>query len=249
VRRRVKRFILGTLAVSSLALSACTTTQQFAHTDFRPPEGDYKLIVMRPDVNVSVLTAGGLHEPREDWTNQARANILGSLQAQQAKRGGVAKIAATREEAGGNLVAVAEMDRLHQAVGRSIRLHKYTPGMELPTKKDTFDWTLGQGAVEYGRSTGYDYALFLYAEDSFSSDGRVVLQMVSMLGCVVGVCVMPAGGSQAAFASLVDLKTGEVVWYNFLVSTVGDIRTPKGADELVKSLLDDMKPGEKKKSS
>jgi hypothetical protein len=71
----------------------------------------------------------------------------------------------------------------------------------------------------------------------------VALQAVSMLGCVVGVCVIPQGGTQVAFVSLVDLKTGLVVWYNFLYSEVGDIRTPDGARAMVDRLLDQMKPG------
>jgi hypothetical protein len=65
-----------------------------------------------------------------------------------------------------------------------------------------------------------------------------------MLGCVVGVCIVPASGSQVAFVSLVDLKTGKVVWYNFLFSEDGDIRKPEGAKEMVELLLDDMKPGQ-----
>jgi uncharacterized 2Fe-2S/4Fe-4S cluster protein (DUF4445 family) len=45
-------------------------------------------------------------------------------------------------------------------------------------------------------------------------------------------------GSQQIFASLVDLRTGQVVWFN--VATAGpqaDIRTPEGANLLVKDLL------------
>lgn len=239
----MRSIVIGALALSALALSGCTTTKQNAAADFRPPEGNYKLIVMRPEVQVSILTAGGLLEPREDWTEQARANLLAALQSQQAKRGGTVKIAATRLDAGGDPEVVEDLDRLHSVVGQAIKLHKYTPGAELPTKKYAFDWTLGEQAVAYGRSTGYDYALFLFAEDSFSSGGRVALQAVSMLGCVVGVCIVPQGGSQRAFVSLVDLRTGQVVWYNFLFSEDGDIRTPEGANEMVELLLEDMKPG------
>jgi len=137
-----------------------------------------------------------------------------------------------------------QLDRLHETVGRSIQLHKYTPGLSLPTKKSVFDWTLGQLAINYGQASGHDYALFLYAEASFSSGGRVALQAVSFLGCVVGVCYMPPGGQQIAFVSLVDLKSGRVVWYNHLMSTIGDIRTAEGARKLVENLLGHMKAGE-----
>lgn len=226
----------------AVALTACSSTKQFADIGFKPPEGSYKLIVMRPDVSVGLLTAGGAVEVRDDWTNQARVNILRSLTAQQAGRGGSLKIATTREDAGGDPRAVADLDRLHGAVGATIKTHKYA-GLKLPTKKDKFDWSLGQQAVAYGQSSGYDYALFVHATDSFASTGRVALQAVAFMGCMVGVCIMPSGGQQAAFASLVDLRTGQVVWYNALASSVGDIRTPEGADKMVAGLLDKMKPG------
>ncbi|HVY79502.1 MAG TPA: hypothetical protein VG994_00850 [Steroidobacteraceae bacterium] len=39
-----------------------------------------------------------------------------------------------------------------------------------------------------------------------------------------------------------DLKTGKVVWFNILSSSVGDIRSPEGAEKMVTTLLDKMKP-------
>ena len=212
------RFVNAAVAVASiLVVTGCTTTQQTATANFQPPQGSYRLIVMRPDVQVSLLTAGGAFEAREDWTEQARANVLAALQTQQARRGGTAVVATSLADAGADPRLVTELTRLHEAVGLTIRMHKYTPALELPTKKGIFDWTLGETAVNYGRQSTYDYALFLHAEDSFSSGGRVALQAVSLLGCVVGVCVVPQGGRQIAFVSLVDLKTGRVVWYNFVL--------------------------------
>lgn len=238
----MKSSIALVVAVSSLVVTACTNTKQFADVGFQPPKGDYSLIVMRPDVSVGLLTAGGAVEPREDWTDQARASLLGALKAQQAGRGGRTKVAETRGEAG-DPAAVADLERLHDAVGRSIQLHKYTGLADLPTKKDRFDWTLGEQAVRFGAMSGYDYALFLHAEDSFASSGRAALQVVGMLGCIVGACIAVGGGQRIAFASLVDLKTGKLVWYNVLASSVGDIRTAEGAAATIDKLLERMKPG------
>lgn len=224
-----------------LWLSGCTVTQHAADSDFRPPQGNYKLLVMQPDISVGVLTAGGGFEFREDWTKQATQHVLASLRTQQASRGGQTKVAATREDTGADPELVADLVWLHNAVGQAVRMHKFAP-QPLPTKNGRFDWTLGSAAVQFGASTQYDYALFLHAQDSFSSGGRVALQIAGMLGCGLGVCVMPAGGSQAAFASLVDLKTGQIVWFNTLGSTVGDIRTPEGATKMVTELLDEMQP-------
>jgi hypothetical protein len=227
-------------AVLITCLGGCAATTQQSSSGFERPSGNYRLVVMKPDIAVSVLTAGGMNEPREDWTLTARENVLASLKEQQARRGASTQVVFASTSAANDDPAIAELDRLHEAVGQSVLLHKYTPGGALPTKEGKFDWTLGKLATDYGAATGYDYALFLFARDSFSSGGRVALQAVSMLGCVVGVCVMPGGGMQQAFVSLVDLKSGNVVWFNHLVSMTGDIRTPEGAGAMVDKLLETM---------
>ncbi|HEY0629227.1 MAG TPA: hypothetical protein VGD23_07855 [Sphingomicrobium sp.] len=245
--RRVALALLG-----SVALAGCVQTRQYADVEFTPPQGDYKLLVMRPDVSVGSVTTGGMVEPRADWTETARAKLLAALKAQQAARGGNMLIMDRRDALPGIAPeTVAELERLHYAVGSSIALHKYS-GAYLPTKRGRgLDWTLGEDAVALGRTTGHDYALFLYAEDSFASTGRVALQVLGIAGCFVGFCAPNiGGGGQFAYASLVDLKTGEVVWFNVVQTNgqvagikMGDIRTDAGAAQLVERLLDRMKPG------
>ena len=234
--RRVKPLI----PILLLCLTGCVGPKQQTSLGYVPPAGNQKIILMRPDIAVDALTVGGLLERREDWTVTARDNVLNSLQAQQAKRGGAMQVAITRADAGSDEATVIDLNKLHAAVGQSVILHKFSVGGALPTKKDVFDWTLGDLAVRYGAQSGYDYALFLYARDSFSTGGRVALQTIGALGCIVGVCVIPTGGTQQAFASLVELKSGKLVWFNHVISTAGDIRTPQGADALVAKLLEGM---------
>jgi hypothetical protein len=231
--------ILAALVV--FTSSACTSTRQFTDSGYKPPAGDYKLIIMQPDINVGVLTAGGLVEPREDWTNESREHILNALVSQQSERGGKTTVAAKLEDAGDNLEELNDMTALHNAVGGAIITHKYLAGPNsLPTKKGSFDWTLGKSAVDYGVGSDYDYALFLHVETSFASGGRKTLQVAGWLSCAVGVCVGVTGGRQVAFASLVDLETGRLTWFNTLVSGVGDIREADGAADMVTRLLGPM---------
>lgn len=246
-----KRFAV-TVGALSLTLSACVQSRQIADLQFTPPQGDYKLLVMRPDVTVGSVKAGGLTEPRADWTETARANLITALKAQQAGRGGQTLVLDRRDSlAGISPDTIAELERLHNAVGSSIALHKFL-GAELPTKRGRgLDYTLGADAVRLGQATGYDYALFLHAQDSFADGGRVALQMLGIAGCLVGFCAPNiGGGGQSAYASLVDLRTGEVVWFNVLQAgtqvagiKLGDIRKPEGAAQLVERLLGRMKPG------
>jgi hypothetical protein len=243
---------LTILIAAALTLPACVETRQYADLDFTPPQGNYKLLVMRPDVSVGSVTTGGMVEPRADWTEQARTNLINALRTQQATRGGNVLILERRDSLPGvEPETVAELERLHYAVGQSIALHRYL-GRYLPTKRGKgLDWTLGQDAVRLGQRTGMDYALFLYAEDSFASTGRIALQVLGVAGCFVGFCAPNiGGGGQFAYASLVDLRTGEVVWFNVLQAgtqiagiKMGDLRTPEGAAQAVDRLLDRMRPG------
>lgn len=238
----MNRRITAALLAGAMATSACTSTKQVADLQFTPPQGAYDLIVMRPEVSVGLLTAGGMVEPREDWTEQARANLLAAIRAEEADRGGATVIASSYADTGVDPQLAIDLQELHDAVRQAIITHKYA-GVPLPTKRDKFDWTLGEQAVEFGRKTGHDYALFLYAEDSFSSSGRTALKVLGLAGCIIGACVNVPGKTRLAFASLVDLRTGRIVWNNLLTSSVGDIRTPEGATSTVESLLGSMKPG------
>ena len=243
--------VVALALAASLTLSACVQTRQYADLQFTPPQGDYKLIVMRPDVSVGSVTTGGLVEPRADWTETSRANLITALKAQQAGRGGNVRILERRDGFPGiSADNVAELERLHTAVGNSIALHKYL-GAYLPTKRRRgLEYTLGADAVRFGQATGYDYALFMHAEDSFASSGRVALGVLGLAGCFIGFCAPMGGGGQFAYASLVDLRTGEVVWFNVLQTgsqvagvKMGDIRSPEGAAQMVERLLGRMKPG------
>src|SRR5215212_10153560 len=243
---------LAAAIAASVALSGCVQTRQYADVQFTPPSGDYKLLVLRPDVTVGSIATGGMVEPRADWTEQARHSIVEALRTQQATRGGKLTIIEHRNELPGvDPQELADVERLNFAVDQSIVLHKYL-GDYLPTKRGRgLDWTLGEDAVRLGRKTGYDYALFLHAEDQVASTGRIALGVIGLAGCFVGFCAPNVGGAtQLDYASLVDLKTGEVVWFNVVQAgsqvpgiKFGDLRTPQGAQQMVERLLGRMKPG------
>ena len=248
----MRKWGLAVTLAAGLTLAGCVQTRQYADVQFTLPQGDYKLLVLRPDVTVGSLTTGGMVEPRADWTNQARANIIAALRAQQASRGGNVTIIEHRNQLPGvPAQEMADIERLNFAVDQSIVQHRYL-GDYLPTKsRKGLDWTLGDGAVQLGQKTGYDYALFLHAEDQVASTGRIALGVLGLAGCVVGFCAPNIGGAeQLDYASLVDLKTGEVVWFNVVDAasqvpgiSFGDLRTPQGAAQMVERLLGRMKPG------
>ena len=95
------------------------------------------------------------------------------------------------------------------------------------------DWTLGPGVSELRKVTGADYALFTYVRDSYTSGGRAALRIASLLllGGDIG------GGAQVGVTTLVDLRTGQVVWFNFMAKQTGDLRDSQGAHKTARHLL------------
>ena len=228
------------IVLTALCLAGCATTQQQAGPDFKLPQGPYKLVVMRPDVAVSALTARGHLNPRADWSSTAHDHIQQLLRDFAQARGGDTRVVTTPADSGLDEAALLDLERLNVVVGATIIDFKFTAFSSLPTKRHSFDWTLGEQATGYGVKTGYDYALFVYARDSFATAGRNTLQAVTSVGCVFSLmpCLIPTeNGEQLAFVSLVDLRTGDVVWFNALYSPVGDIRTPEGAQRTLRKLL------------
>jgi hypothetical protein len=128
--------------------------------------------------------------------------------------------------------AHVQLQKLHEAVGGTILVHKYFQAGNLPTKAGTFDWTLGQGVQRLRAESDADYALFVFLHDSYASGGRVAM-MIAMAAFGVGI----PGGVQRGVASLVDLRSGDVVWFNVLVRGTGDLRTVDSATDAVTTLL------------
>jgi hypothetical protein len=85
---------------------------------------------------------------------------------------------------------------------------------------------------------GADYGLFVFYRDYRASGGRMAF---SILAAAVGVAVPPGG--QGGFASLVDLTTGDVVWFNQVSVGTGDLRESEGAAKTVDVLLEKLPRG------
>jgi hypothetical protein len=58
---------------------------------------------------------------------------------------------------------------------------------------------------------------------------------LSIFAALAGVAI--ASGGEVGFASLVDLRTGDIVWFNKVASGVGELREKENARLTVDSLL------------
>ena len=188
-----------------------------------------RIVLMPPDIRYYLLTTGGLPQPHREWTETARDNF--SIAA----RDFAESIGTDLRILDPNNIGVAESeyDRLHTAVGLTILNHHFGAA-RLPGKNDgqIFDWSLGPGISQLADKHNADYALYVYYRDYQASGGRVAF---SVLAAALGSYV-PTGVEQG-FASLVDLKSGDVVWFNVVGDGSGEMRDASGAAAAVRTLF------------
>ena len=223
------------LLLALLAGTAQAYNQNRVATDAngQPIRIQGSVVMIEPDIELSEVLAGGVQEPRQAWTEAARR-----LYPQAVRR----RLAAANTAMQPDYLVPRDLSpdsrlgqvlRLNEAVSLSILAYT-SPGNQLATKPGKrLDWTLGPGVEELRKATGADYALFTYIRDSYTSGGRKALRIASLLllGGDIG------GGRQIGVTTLVDLRTGQVVWFNFLAKQTGDLRDEQGASTTAERML------------
>lgn len=188
---------------------------------------DAKVVLMPLDVELFSISGGGVFEPQAEWTNNAVKNLKTAFSEREAAS--KVKFSTLSEDPD---EAIDDLNRLHGAVGMAINNH-YLGALKLPTKEGKFDWSMGNGVDAVFKKTGADYALFTFIRDGYASSERIATMVI---GALLGVGL--PGGFQVGYASLVDLRTGQVVWFNRLIRTSGDLREVGKAKETLNALLD-----------
>lgn len=239
MKRRILAALRATLLLSALAALASAQAQVRTATDINGQKikVDGSIVIVQPDIELSLLTAGGLPEPRKEWSDSARKLYPQAVHRLLDARHTSAKPDFMVPDGLDPTSRLGQVLRLNQAVALSIAQYSQ-PFSALATKKDPatgkplMDWTLGPGVSELRDATGADYALFTYIRDSYASEGRVALRVIGFLaGADIG------GGLQIGVATLVDLRTGRVVWFNLMARQTGDLRDEKGAAATVDNML------------
>ena len=204
------------------------------------------ITLMAMDVEVYKVSAGGVQELVDEFSEEAKENIRLSLR-EKFNGGSRFKIGYFPEEKDIEDLAVRLLLKdtlaLFKAVDFSIISHTYVvPDMVIhrsgvfPDKLTNFDYTLGPQISPLSEYAKADLFLFLRGGDYLSSGGRVALMVwVALLGGTP----MNAGPPHLS-ASLVDAKTGEVLWYNFLCPPSGyNFRNRESVEKFMAILLKD----------
>lgn len=224
------RFKITALLAFLVIFAGCATTQSAQQIDrLESVKANPRVILMPPDIRYYLLTAGGVSEPHAEWTEAAQTNFIIAIQ-DFAESIGTDLTIVDRDNLGATHI---QYEKLHSAVGLTILQHQF--GMyKLPSKGNgqVFDWSLGPEISALADEHDADYGLFVYYRDYQASGGRVAF---AILAAAAGVGV--ATGAEQGFASLVDLRTGDIVWFNVVTVGKGELRDEASAATTVNELF------------
>jgi hypothetical protein len=219
------------VAIAVVAMSGCAASNVQQIDRLSTVRDNPRILLMPPDIRYYLLTAGGVPEPNAEWTEAAQQNFAEAIEDYAASIGTDLKILDKRNLSQTEI----QYEELHSAVGYTI-INNYFGYAKLPSKNGEFDWSLGPDIKEIGEQHDADYALFVFYRDYQASGGRVAFAILAAAATGVASDV----GSESGFASLVDLKTGDVVWFNVVSAGSGELRKKEGAASAVNALFKDI---------
>ena len=225
--RHLLFFVLVALLFTTVQVASAQSRNRAPGFEFLPKEG--VIVIMPTDIELFEISAGGVLEPKADWSAAAGRHFRAALEAKRQQLN-MKSVFLGEKDAD----ETAEINALHAAVARAIALHHFgLDSFHLPTKAGKLDWSMGESVRLIKDKTGADYAFFSWIRDSYASGGRAATMiLLALLG--VGV----PGGQQVGYASLVDLNTGRIVWFNRLARVSGDLREAEKAQETLDALLE-----------
>ena len=226
IHRTLARHAVVAFWLLAAAVQAQEAVARHLAPGFTSRAAQSRLLVVPADMELFSISAGGVQEPRADWTEAAQKHFQQALSKHPELGARVAELTPAQ------LDEFAEVVNLHRAVADSVFIHHSSGEWKLPTKEGRLDWSLGDVVKPIKARTGADYALFTWIRDSYASGERkAVIVGMALLGAIT------LGGQQIGYASLVDLNTGRIVWFNDLKRMSGDLRDPQAAAETVEVLL------------
>lgn len=207
------------LAISlAVCLAGCQGSSYIYHSGSSlPPPMNASVLVMPPDVVISLLHAGDHEEPRADWSRQVRENLDQAIQGYMFEQGIEFVPYPAQEVADDHLdvvrLANVTLDAIELALineaGGSDRLY-----------------SIGEGPLSTLTGLDADYLMVVMLHANLATGGRkAVAAMTSVLGELIDT-------KSAEFRiALFDMRDGQLKWANLDPWALPNIGTLVDADE------------------
>ena len=229
--------LLGVLAV----LAGCAATPNTSlhesiagKAEQRMPR---KMLMLPADIRVHEISAGGVVEKVDEWTINASNHAMKSV----------------REIAGSKSLfelkeapALAEAEKqvldqhlaLYELVAGSADFSKSGPLAPWRERAKNFDYTLGPGLRELAERSDLDAAVIVIGSDYISSTGRKATMALGILAAAfTGVALVPVGGTAYVSVGVVDLRTGNLLWFATSRGQNNDLRQEQQVHAVLEKLF------------
>jgi hypothetical protein len=211
------------LALATLALLIAAPA--YAGSERAPAVGSLAgatVLLLPLRVEVVEVAPGGVVLLKPDWTDDATAYVQAALDSVL----GGGRVALVKYATPADSVRSRrqlQVMKVHGLVRDAIITHRYQNGSALPSMRQ-FQWSLGPSTAVLGEEgTAARYALFVEASE------RRLSRHFARFGSL--------GNEFAATASLVDLGTGDLLWFNY--ERAGNVGTAGDTLSTVRRLLRD----------
>ena len=213
--------------VAAVAITGCATSNTTTvHETLSEPQArplPRKLLLLPAEVRVHEVSAGGVVEKVDDWTQSASAHAMAYLREVGAARG-YELIESPRLSAEDRAV-LDEHIALYSLVAGSAYFAQHAGIAAWRERGKQFDYSLGPGLKDLAAHTGADAAVVVVGTDYISSSGRKMAMLFGvLLGAAAGTVIVPQGGVAFISVGLVDLRTGDLLWFDTQQSPNIDLR-------------------------
>lgn len=201
------------------------------------PRAAVKRIVMLPvEFTVYQKSVAGV-EAVPDWTENAKF-ALGDASIKMLQQDDRFQVMALPQIDGETQGLLREHVELFKIIGNTVTSMLQYGGKAWAEKRANFDYTLGDGLGFLADASGADYAFLLAGAQIAQTGGAVFLELLITAAGGYG-----GGGGTFVFAGIVDLRSGDVKWFNHRAGaqvfgmTGTDVRKPETALEVVRQMF------------
>jgi hypothetical protein len=228
------------LAVA-LLLSACTAapSKTAVHEGLARDPGSipHKILLLPADVRVHEISTGGVPERVDAWTTAASdhaGKYVRTLAAQKAPFELVESPALNAQDK----ALLEQHIALYDQVAGSAYFARSSIFPAWKERAKTFDYTLGPGLKQLADRSGIDAAMIISGSDYISSSGRKAAMVMGVIvAAALGVVIVPQGGISFISVGVIDLRTGNLLWYGTDQSQSTDLRNEADVQRMLDGLF------------
>lgn len=228
----------ATTLVSTVLIAGCATQNTSINKNLsKQPDRPlpHRVLLAQPDIRVHEISAGELVEEVDEWSKKASGEAANSVEA-LAQSTSLFELVQPSKLSDAQRATLEQHSALYILVAGSANLARHSSFDAWRSRAADFDYTLGPGMAGVAESEKLDAVVFVVGTDYISSSSRKAAMALGVaLGLLTGRYVGPESKPAFLTAGVVDMRSGELLWYSTeFRGGSDDLRDPA----VVKSLVD-----------